>query len=489
MSRIESTDMSNEQAVATHTALMLGQKQAIYRGSKDGLRVYYLAGEKYPDPDRKEEATFFVVDEETGKYAVMTHADLRHERQERQNGVIHAELGEDSDYLEHYGIKGMKWGIRRFQNKDGSLTKAGLKRYSDAASNTASKVGKAVGKAAVEGGKKLGEAAGKAAQVAKEKISEKHAQRKEEKRIEKLMSKPIRKLTEEERLERMDRKMKEKELRTLEKNVKDLSDGAMSKGRKFVEDMVTKVAVPAVLNAGEKQLTAFLNKKLGDALGLGEKDSTVVSDLLSGKKTFMDLTDKEFNTVGKAGEGAGSFIKNILGKNPDQNEGPDSTVFRDLLSGKLKTSDATDGELGKGKKGAEAVDAIEKVRKKLQLETDYVSTSESKPKSETKSNSESTSTSESKPKTEPKTEPKSNSESKPKTRSELGDYKMKSVEEMSSYTPVKSGKSQLSKLYDSGYSMRSVEDIEASSSIGFGRSTVLHELYSSGYRMAPMNDK
>lgn len=35
------------------------------------------------------------------------------------------------DYLMHYGIKGMKWGIRRFQNKDGSLTDAGKKRMSD----------------------------------------------------------------------------------------------------------------------------------------------------------------------------------------------------------------------------------------------------------------------------------------------------------------------------------------------------------------------
>lgn len=30
--------------------------------------------------------------------------------------------------LYHHGIKGMKWGIRRYQNKDGSLTDAGKKR-------------------------------------------------------------------------------------------------------------------------------------------------------------------------------------------------------------------------------------------------------------------------------------------------------------------------------------------------------------------------
>jgi hypothetical protein len=31
--------------------------------------------------------------------------------------------------LYHHGTKGMKWGIRRYQNKDGSLTPAGKKRY------------------------------------------------------------------------------------------------------------------------------------------------------------------------------------------------------------------------------------------------------------------------------------------------------------------------------------------------------------------------
>lgn len=36
----------------------------------------------------------------------------------------------ESNYLMHHGIKGQKWGVRRWQNADGSLNPAGKKRYS-----------------------------------------------------------------------------------------------------------------------------------------------------------------------------------------------------------------------------------------------------------------------------------------------------------------------------------------------------------------------
>lgn len=36
---------------------------------------------------------------------------------------------DSSDHLQHFGIKGQKWGIRRFENADGTLTEEGRARY------------------------------------------------------------------------------------------------------------------------------------------------------------------------------------------------------------------------------------------------------------------------------------------------------------------------------------------------------------------------
>lgn len=45
--------------------------------------------------------------------------------------VWHYNYMSSYDELYHHGIKGMRWGVRRFQNEDGTLTAQGRQRYKD----------------------------------------------------------------------------------------------------------------------------------------------------------------------------------------------------------------------------------------------------------------------------------------------------------------------------------------------------------------------
>ena len=62
----------------------------------------------------------------------------------------------NNNELRHHGILGQKWGIRRFQKNDGTLTSAGKKRYADNESSTSRKLAEMKGRKTIIRGAAIG---------------------------------------------------------------------------------------------------------------------------------------------------------------------------------------------------------------------------------------------------------------------------------------------------------------------------------------------
>lgn len=157
----------------------------------------------------------------------------------------------DYDEIYHHGTKGMKWGIRRFQNKDGSLTPEGQKRRSIKQVIKEHQTAKKR-KAALEKARQTKAANQKAA-----------AERKKLLEAGKLSPK---KMTDEELQARMDRINLEKQYKEAIKN-----DRAQSRGKRFVDKLIDssidKIAEQATADIIAQAVKAFEAKGVNSILG------------------------------------------------------------------------------------------------------------------------------------------------------------------------------------------------------------------------------
>lgn len=143
----------------------------------------------------------------------------------------------DNNELVHWGVKGMRWGVRRYQNKDGTLTAAGKQREKQAAKQRSEKLN--------------------------------NARTTETKRKTKLTNDSL-----------SPKKMTEKELRDriarleLEKRYTDLAreqHPAMTKGRRFVDKLfdstLDKVAENAMADVAAQAVKVLITKGVNKAFG------------------------------------------------------------------------------------------------------------------------------------------------------------------------------------------------------------------------------
>jgi hypothetical protein len=164
--------------------------------------------------------------------------------------------------LRHWGIKGMKWGVRRYQNKDGSLTNAGRKRYGDDNDNSHQNSSGSKG-----------------------------------------ASKTLSSMSDDQLRDKLNRLRMEREILDTQRQISNLEPERISAGKRFVQKVGKEVVGPALTSAGKQLLTNYLNNRVNKMLGVqgddGVGDLKKAVEKLELKKRYEEV-NKYFEQNAKA---------------------------------------------------------------------------------------------------------------------------------------------------------------------------------------------
>lgn len=208
----------------------------------------------------------------------------------------------DNDYvlnvdgeLYHWGIKGMRWGQRRYQNRDGSLTPAGKKRYAEEVEATKAREA-SIKKREREAKQREKLDAKKAELDAREKALQKgkvdpSADAKKTKKAAKESEKPksLKDMSDAEIKAAIARKQ-------LEDQYRQNFPEQIPKGRQIVDKFLNEAIIPAAIKGGkdllEKSIEKIAKKALADKIDPNSIEGlTKIKEKLALQKSIKELRE------------------------------------------------------------------------------------------------------------------------------------------------------------------------------------------------------
>lgn len=213
-------------------------------------------------------------------------------------------------YLSHHGVKGQKWGVRRYQNKDGSLTPLGKKRAAKLESQYEKVTGKKIGE----------KSSSETEQPKKKSVSE---------------------MSDSELQQYVTRLNNEKMALEYKKRISELTAKEKTLGEKFV-DTSKDVLSTSITAAAKDATTKYLTKEFRKMLGVSDSEAKAAKKVGGEiKKEFKKAVDDVKKETSKSNEKEPEVVS-PGGASDKKHTGKKGPTIIDADFEEVKTSEETE---------------------------------------------------------------------------------------------------------------------------------------------------